>query len=88
MADANILKRRYTEADFKSVVRPKYLADTFGRLGWAVPKQPAFLPADWKGEAGKPPYPTYGLMHMGKQGFPGAGDLVKEWSFAGKTFKP
>jgi ABC-type nitrate/sulfonate/bicarbonate transport system substrate-binding protein len=88
MADANILKRRYTNADFKSVLRPKYLADAFGRIGWAVPKQPAFLPANWKGEAGKPPYPAYGLMHVGKQEFPGPGDLAKNWSFDGRTFTP
>jgi ABC-type nitrate/sulfonate/bicarbonate transport system substrate-binding protein len=88
MADANILKRRYTDADFKSVIRPRYLADAFGRIGWAVPKQPAFLPGNWKGEAGKPPYPAYGLMHVGKQEFPGSGDLVKDWSFGGRTFKP
>lgn len=88
MADANVLKRRYTPADFKSVLRPKYLADTFNHLGWATPKQPTFLPEGWKGEAGKPPYPPYGLMHMAKQVFPGPGDLVREWSFGGKTFKP
>jgi sulfonate transport system substrate-binding protein len=87
MADANILKRHYTDADFKSVIRPKYLADAFSRVGWAIPKRPAFLPAEWKGEVGKPPYPAYGLMHMGKQEFPGPGDLVKDWSFGGRTFK-
>lgn len=88
MTDAGVLKRRYTDAEFKSILRPKYLADAFGRLGWNMPKQPAFLPADWKGEAGKPPYPPYGVMHMGRQDFPGPGDLAKEWSFGGKTFKP
>lgn len=88
MADAKILTRRYTEADFKSVIRAQYLAKTYESLGWKVPSKPVFLPHDWKGEAGKPPYPPYGLMHMGKQTFPGPGDLTKEWRFAGKTYKP
>jgi sulfonate transport system substrate-binding protein len=88
MADANVLKTRYTEADFKSVLRPRYLATTYAKLGWNVPKMPTFLPAGWKGQAGKPPYPPYGLMHMGPQQFPAAGDLAKEWAFAGKTYRP
>lgn len=76
MADARILQRRYTEADFKAVLRNGYLARTYGKLGWSVPKMPAFLPADWSGEAGKPPYPPYGLMMMGKQNFPEPGDRL------------
>lgn len=88
LADAKVLTRRYTEDDFKSVLRPKYLAATYTKLGWKVPGKPVFVPADWKGQAGKPPYPPYGLMPMGKQAFPGPGDLVKEWSFGGKTYRP
>ena len=88
MADAGILKQRYTEADFKTVLRPKYMADTYARLGWKVPSVPPFLPADWKGTAGKPPYPKYGLGGMGPQPFPAPGDLQREWTFAGKTYKP
>jgi len=76
MADARILQRRYTEADFKAVLRGRYLARTYTKLGWAVPQTPAFVPADWTGTAGKPPYPAYGLMHMGKQPFPEPGDLA------------
>ena len=88
MADAGVLKARYTDADFKSVLRPKYMADTYQRLGWKVPALPPFLPADWKGVAGKPPYPSYGLGGMGPQNFPAPGDLAREWTFAGKTYKP
>ena len=88
LADAKVLTRRYTEDDFKTVLRPKYLAATYTKLGWKVPGKPVFVPADWKGQAGKPPYPPYGLMAMGKQAFPGPGDLVKEWSFGGKTYRP
>ena len=88
MADAGVLRRRYTEADFKSVMRPKYMADTFGRLGWAVPKRAPFIPVNWAGKPGQPPYPPYGVAEMGKQTFPEPGDLQKEWTFAGKTYKP
>jgi sulfonate transport system substrate-binding protein len=88
MTDANVLKRRYTEADFKSVLRPRYLAQTYAKLGWATPRQPAFIPAGWKGTPGQPPYPPYGLLHQGRQAFPEPGDLVREWQFGGKTFKP
>jgi ABC-type nitrate/sulfonate/bicarbonate transport system substrate-binding protein len=88
MADAGILKARYTDADFKSVMRPKYMADTYARLGWKVPAVPPFLPGDWKGTVGQPPYPKYGLGVMGPQPFPAPGDLVRDWTFAGKTYKP
>lgn len=88
MADAGVLKRRYTEEDFKSVLRPIYLANTYTKLGWAVPKIPTFIPANWNGEAGKPPYPPYGLGVMGRQPFPESGDLTKPWQFGGKTYAP
>lgn len=88
MADARVLQRKYTEDEFKAVLRPSYIADTYGRLGWATPKLPAFVPTDWKGEAGKPPYPPYGVSVMGPQKFPEPGDLTKEWVFAGNVHRP
>jgi len=87
MADAGILKQRYSDADFKSVMRPKYMADTYARLGWKVPSLPPFLPTDWKGTVGKPPYPKYGLEVMGPQQFPAPGDLTRDWAYGGKTYK-
>ena len=88
MNDAGILRRRYTASDMASVLRPRYMAATFEKLGWNVPKTPPFLPANWSGTVGKPPYPPYGMMLMGKQEFPGLGDLAREWTFAGKTYTP
>jgi ABC-type nitrate/sulfonate/bicarbonate transport system substrate-binding protein len=88
MADAGVLRRRYTEADFKSVLRSKYMTDTYSRLGWAIPQRASFLPANWTGKPGVPPYPPYGLASMGKQTFPEPGDLVKPWAFAGHTYRP
>jgi ABC-type nitrate/sulfonate/bicarbonate transport system substrate-binding protein len=87
MADAGVLRRRYTEQDFKNVFRPRYMADTFDRLGWAIPKRPPFLPSNWPGKIGHPPYPPYGIMTLGKQQFPEPGDLVREWTFGGTTYK-
>lgn len=88
MTDAGILTRRYTTEDFLSILRPKFMAATYERLGWAVPQRPVFLPADWKGKAGNPPYPSYGLMFMGKQEFPAKGDLTKPWKFNNVVYNP
>ena len=88
MSDAGVLKKRYSESDFRPVFKPEYMANTFKQLGWKVPSKPAFLPAGWKGTMGKPPYPPYGMMHLGKQAFPEPGDLVREWTFDGKTHRP
>lgn len=88
MADAGVLTRRYTEADFKAVLRPRYLAATFEKLGWNVPDRPVFLPAGWSGKAGAPPYPAYGVAHNGRQEFPADGDLKREWTFSGRVYRP
>jgi ABC-type nitrate/sulfonate/bicarbonate transport system substrate-binding protein len=76
MADAGVLKRRYATSDFTPALKPNYMAATFRRLGWKVPTRPAFLPADWKGVIGEPPYPPYGIMHSGRQAFPEPMDLA------------
>ena len=88
MADAGVLTRRYSESEFRAVLRPRYLAATFERLGWTVPERPVFLPSGWNGKAGEPPYPAYGIMHNGRQAFPEAGDLRREWPFAGRVYQP
>lgn len=88
LADAGVLRQHYTEADFASVFKPKYFAETCRQLGWAIPRQPAFLPQGWKGVAGHPPYPDYGYLTVGKEEFPGRGDLTRAWTFGGKTFQP
>ena len=88
MADAKVLSRKYTPEDFSDLLRPKYLASSYELLGWAVPKNPGFVPSNWQGKAGHPPYPPYGLMYMGKQPFPETGDLTKAWQFDGKVYQP
>lgn len=86
----NRITRPLAAKDFADAVDARYMDRTFAKLGWAVPKQPPFLPAGWKGDPGKPPFPEY--MHAintkTPQPFPEKGDLVKAWSFGGKGFAP
>jgi sulfonate transport system substrate-binding protein len=86
----NRITRPLAAKDFVDAVDARYMDRTFAKLGWAVPKQPPFLPEGWKGDPAKPPYPDY--MHAinakTPQAFPEKGDLVKPWSFAGKTHAP
>lgn len=76
--------------DFEAAVDTRFLEKTFAKLGWAIPKQPVFLPANWTGKLDKLPYPEYVNPVNSKvpQTFPEAGDLTKSWSFGGKTYAP
>lgn len=87
MADAGILRRKYSVADFKSVLRPAYMETTFKKLGFSMPARPPFIPANWQGKVGHPPYPPYGLAMMGPQSFPEDGDLARDWTFGGRVYK-
>ena len=61
-----------------------------GTAGWAIPKQPPFIPAGWTGDPAKQPYPEYihAINTTQPQVFPEKGDLVKAWSFGGKSYNP
>jgi ABC-type nitrate/sulfonate/bicarbonate transport system substrate-binding protein len=76
--------------DFVAAVDERFMKKTFDKLGWTVPKQPPFIPAGWKGDPAKPPFPDY--MHAintkEPQAFPEKGDLVKSWSFGGQSHNP
>lgn len=84
------ITRPLTGRDFVAAVDERFMRTSFGKLGWAVPKQPPFLPADWKGQPDKPPYPEYlhPLNAKAPQAFPDAGDLTRAWSFGGRSFQP
>ena len=43
-----------------------------------------------RGKVGEPPYPEYltYLNMKGPQAFPEKGDLVKPWTFKGRTYRP
>jgi sulfonate transport system substrate-binding protein len=79
-----------TEDEFKAVFRPEFMGKTFEKLGWAIPRNPPFIPPGWTGKVGQPPYPEYltFLNMKTPQAFPEAGDLVKPWTFKGTTHRP
>ena len=76
--------------DFVAAVDERFMKKTFEKLGWAIPKQPPFIPAGWKGDPAKPPFPDY--MHAintkDPQAFPEKGDLVRTWNFGGQAYNP
>lgn len=84
------LQRPLTATDFAAAVDPQFMGKSFAKLGWAIPKQPPFIPENWKGSPDKIPYPEYLTVQNMKhpQTFPEKGDLVKPWAFGGKTYKP
>lgn len=84
------ITRPLTAADFVGAVDERFMRATFGKLGWAIPKSPPFLPAGWQGKPNQPPYPNYmnALNTTATQPFPESGDLVKPWSFGGRVHQP
>lgn len=84
------ITRALVAADFVGAVDERFMRKTFDKLGWAIPKTPPYLPADWKGKPSQPPYPPYlePLGNKTQQAFPESGDLVKPWTFAGRVYKP
>jgi sulfonate transport system substrate-binding protein len=81
---------------YKSYFRSDFMANTFKKLGWAMPKVPVWIPKNWKGEPDRLPYPPYYSWplksEIGKpvtpQPFPEPGDLVAPWYFKGKLYNP
>lgn len=88
--DAKRITRPLKAEDFAAAVDDRFMRRTFEKLGWAVPKRPPYLPANWSGKPEQPPYPEYAnsLNTKKAQSFPEPGDLTKPWSFAGKIYQP
>jgi sulfonate transport system substrate-binding protein len=84
------IQRPLKAADFAAAVDKRFMDKTFAKLGWAIPKVPPFIPANWSGQFDKMPYPEYSTPVNTKtpQAFPEKGDLVKAWTFGGKTYNP
>jgi len=84
------IQRPLKGQDFANAVDKRFMDQTFAKLGWAVPKVPPFIPANWTGQFDKMPYPDYSTPINTKtaQAFPEKGDLTKAWSFGGKTYAP
>ncbi|MGH9354048.1 MAG: ABC transporter substrate-binding protein [Terriglobia bacterium] len=77
-----------TDLDWQKVRQPIYMDATFRKLGWKVPERPPFLPANF-GPIGQLPYAPYGARLLrGPVPFPAPGDLVRPWTFMGKTYRP
>lgn len=81
-------KNDVTNIEWQKARNTHYMEASYEKLGWAVPKHPAFLPKDFGG-VGNLPYKPYGaaLLH-GPATFPEPGDLTKPWTFKGKTYHP
>jgi ABC-type nitrate/sulfonate/bicarbonate transport system substrate-binding protein len=88
--DRNRLQKPISAQDYEAAVDARFMQKTYEKLGWTVPEKPPFLPKDWNGAIGKLPYPPYlsVLTLKAPQPWPEKGDLVKPWSFAGKTYQP
>ncbi len=76
--------------DFEAAVDTRFMDKAFAKLGWATPKQPPFLPANWTGRPDKLPLPDYihAINTKAPQPFPEKGDLTRAWAFGGKTYTP
>jgi hypothetical protein len=88
-------KALITSARIKPYFQPSFTADTFKRLGWAIPELPPVIPKGWTGKVGNPPYPKYNEWPRFEPGkeialmpFPEPGDLIAPWYFKGKRYEP
>jgi ABC-type nitrate/sulfonate/bicarbonate transport system substrate-binding protein len=90
LKDRNRLTKTLTAKDYEDSFDVRFMTRTYEKLGWKVPAQAPFLPANWSGTIGKLPYPTYANVNTLKspQPWPESGDLTKPWTFNGKTYTP
>jgi ABC-type nitrate/sulfonate/bicarbonate transport system substrate-binding protein len=84
------MPRELSVADMKAAFVPDYVAAALTKTGFAVPERPVFLPPNWAGTVGRPPYPPYlNFSTMTEpQVFPDHGDLTRPWTFGGRTYQP
>ncbi len=90
LKDRNRLTKTLTAKDYEDSFDVQFMTKTYEKLGWKVPTQAPFLPANWSGKIGQLPYPAYANVNTLKspQAWPEAGDLTKPWAFNGKTYNP
>ncbi|HVC33269.1 MAG TPA: ABC transporter substrate-binding protein [Chloroflexota bacterium] len=75
---------------WQKFVTSRFMDQTFARLGWRVPSRPTWIPNNWTGTVGQPPYPPYDTvdsLHT-PQPWPTPADLVRPWQFARTTYYP
>ena len=90
LKERNRLTKTLTAKDYEDSFDVRFMTKTYEKLGWKVPAQAPFLPANWSGTIGKLPYPAYANVNTLKspQPWPESGDLTKPWTFNGKTYTP
>ena len=84
------IRRPIGAAEFEDAFDRRFIDRTYAKLGWTLPSRPPFLPRDWAGRIGDLPYPAYGNVDTMKQSqaWPEPSDLVRPWTFDGKTYRP
>ena len=90
LKERNRLTKALTAQDYEASFDASFMNKTYETLGWKVPQQPPFIPANWKGKIGQLPYPEYANATTLKepQPWPESGDLTRAWTFNGKTYQP
>jgi ABC-type nitrate/sulfonate/bicarbonate transport system substrate-binding protein len=90
LKERNRLTKSLTAKDYEDSFDVQFMTKTYEKLGWKIPAQAPFLPANWSGTIGKLPYPAYANVNTLKspQPWPESGDLTKPWTFNGKTYTP
>ncbi|WP_336490407.1 ABC transporter substrate-binding protein [Methylobacterium nigriterrae] len=90
LKDRNRIVRPLDGNAYSQSFAPEFMTATYAKLGWAVPKRPPFIPANWGGKIGQLPYPAYpnASTLTAPQPWPEPGDLTRPWSFDGKVFRP
>ena len=90
LKDRNRVTKALTAKDYEDSFETNFMAKTYEKLGWKIPTQAPFIPANWAGKIGSLPYPAYANANTLKepQPWPEPGDLTRPWAFAGKVYKP
>lgn len=90
LKERNRLTKALTAQDYEASFDTSFMTKTYAKLGWTVPKQPPFIPANWPGKIGQLPYPPYAnaITLKAPQAWPEHGDLTRAWTYNGKTYQP
>jgi ABC-type nitrate/sulfonate/bicarbonate transport system substrate-binding protein len=90
LKDRNRLTKVLAAKDYEASFDTKFMEKTYQKLGWKIPTQAPFIPANWTGKIGELPYPSYANVTTLKdpQPWPEAADLTRPWTFNGKTYQP
>ena len=59
LKERNRVTKALTAKDYEDSFDTHFMAKTYEKLGWKIPAQAPFLPANWNGKIGQLPYPAY-----------------------------